>query len=206
MTTAEIISLFELKVDDSTELSEAEELSLANDIYNDICDDRDWEFLKDEWTFTTDGTDSVDLPDNFSYLIANYNYTENNASNEMNTAGNIVLIDDSPYKVVNFSDRKKYSGPYCYIDLANDVLKFVTAPSSGLSGSTDYITIPEELEVATSPVFPARFHKMIAYGMASSDYIIQQTQKTDSYSAEYSTMYESKLKDMALWNSRLLNF
>ena len=124
----------------------------------------------------------------------------------MNTAGKVVMIGVSPYMVVNYSDRRKYSGAYCYVDITNDTLRFVTAPDSGLDGSTDYIIVPEVLTTATSPVFPARFHKIIAFGMASSDYIIQQTQKSDSYSPEYQTMYDNKLKDMALWNSRLLNY
>jgi len=205
MTLDEIRVKFELLVDDSTELSIPEETDLANDVYQDVCSDRDWEFLKDEFTFTTDGTASIALPDDFSHLIADYNYTENNMNNDMNTAGKVVLINNSPYTVVNYSDRRRYSGAYCYVDIANSTLNFVTAPASGLSGSTDYIVVPEDMELTDTPVFPARFHKMIAYGMASSDYIIQQTQKTDSYSPEYQTMYDKKMKDMALWNAGLQN-
>ena len=46
MTAQEIIAAFELKVDDSTELSTSEELALLNRVYQLVCDERPWEILK----------------------------------------------------------------------------------------------------------------------------------------------------------------
>jgi len=162
MTGEEIISLFNLLVDDSTELSSAEELDLLNASYQEVCDDRPWEFLKTEFSGTTDGTTVLALPSNFSYFI------------EMNDDGEkIILVDGHSYLLINFSQRRQYKDQTGIAYFNGTNLYFIEAPSTGLEVLGDYIKTPDDLTIATSPIFKASFHKMLAYKMAISDFIVQ---------------------------------
>ena len=46
LTPADVITKFELQVSDITELSSQEELDLLQNVYEDVCVDRQWEVLK----------------------------------------------------------------------------------------------------------------------------------------------------------------
>jgi len=207
MITSEIISKFELYVDDTTDLSTVEELALANKIYFKVCDERPWEFLKKEWTDATDGSNFRPLPDDFSYFFENNSYTENNESVEDNKSSKVILVGGLKYILVNWSDRRQYSNRnnYCYVDFANNRLYFSIAPASGLPISADYIKVPPELSANDSPLFPARFHHIIYHGMAVDDMVIQLFDKARSYADANHKMYESYLSNMSYWNSNLLN-
>ncbi len=207
MTGQEIIDRFELYVDDGTELSTSEELDLLNKIYRQILNSRLWEFLKKEFSTITTGLNYVTLPADFAYFIANGNYTENNVEYQGNQAPKIILVGNTEYKLVNWSDRRKYlnSSGYAYVDLANNRLYFSDTPASGQMVSADYIYRPADITTTTSPIFPEDFHPAIYHGMASEDYIIQQFDKARSYSAENKERFNNYLANMAYWNAQLLN-
>ena len=194
MTGEEIISLFNLLVDDSTELSSAEELDLLNASYQEVCDDRPWEFLKTEFSGTTDGTTVLALPDNFSYFI------------EMNDDGEkIILVDGHSYLLINFSQRRQYKDQTGIAYFNGTNLYFIEAPSTGLEVLGDYIKTPDDLTIATSPIFKASFHKMLAYKMAISDFIVQAN-LSDNNSIENNTaLYRDYLSRMQYHNARLTN-
>ncbi len=194
MTGEEIISLFNLLVDDSTELSSAEELDLLNASYQEVCDDRPWEFLKTEFSGTTDGTTVLALPSNFSYFI------------EMNDDGEkIILVDGHSYLLINFSQRRQYKDQTGIAYFNGTNLYFIEAPSTGLEVLGDYIKTPDDLTIATSPIFKASFHKMLAYKMAISDFIVQAN-LSDNNSIENNTaLYRDYLSRMQYHNARLTN-
>ena len=194
MTGEEIISLFNLLVDDSTELSSAEELDLLNASYQEVCDDRPWEFLKTEFSGTTDGTTVLALPSNFSYFI------------EMNDDGEkIILVDGHSYLLINFSQRRQYKDQTGIAYFNGTNLYFIEAPSTGLEVLGDYIKTPDDLTIATSPIFKASFHKMLAYKMAISDFIVQAN-LSDNNSIENNTaLYRDYLARMQYHNARLTN-
>jgi len=194
MTGEEIISLFNLLVDDSTELSSAEELDLLNASYQEVCDDRPWEFLKTEFSGTTDGTTVLALPSNFSYFI------------EMNDDGEkIIWVDGHSYLLINFSQRRQYKDQTGIAYFNGTNLYFIEAPSTGLEVLGDYIKTPDDLTIATSPIFKASFHKMLAYKMAISDFIVQAN-LSDNNSIENNTaLYRDYLSRMQYHNARLTN-
>lgn len=205
MTTQQIIEdIFRVYVDDTSELSSTQELALANRIYKKICRQRPWEFLKKTTTGTLSSSVAyITLPTDFLYMA------ENNQSQEVSeniNGAKVVFVgsDYRPYKVINFSDRRKYreQDGYCYIDLANSRLVFTKQPV-GTSYEFDYVAMPADLILATSPVFPADFHDIIGYGMASDDYIIQQFPKAQSYAVENLSKYNDGLKDLAFYNATL---
>ena len=207
--TSELISRFELYVDDSTELSSAEELALANKIYRKVLNYKDWEFLKKAFSATTTGVNYVALPTDFSHFASNGCYTDNSYQNVVtNSAAKVVWVGNSMYQLINWSDRRQYlnSGGYCYVDIAAMRLYFTSAPTSGLTVEADYIYRPADLTLSTSPVFPSDYHDVIYHGMASDDYAIQQFDKAKSYAGENAAKYEDYLSSIASWNSRLINY
>ena len=194
MTGEEIISLFNLLVDDSTELSSAEELDLLNASYQEVCDDRPWEFLKTEFSGTTDGTTVLALPDNFSYFI------------EMNDDGEkIIWVDGHGYLLINFSQRRQYKDQTGIAYFNGTNLYFIEAPSTGLEVLGDYIKTPDDLTTATSPIFKASFHKMLAYKMAISDFIVQANLSDNNSIEQNTALYRDYLARMQYHNARVTN-
>lgn len=211
MTGTEIISMFELQVDDVTELSSVAELSVLNRVYFRICGTRPWEFLKTNTTgsIVANGTlGEITLPSNFANFYENYQYTNNTYSSEIGQSPKVVYVGTSmePYTIVNYSDRNQYkqNGNVCYLDLGNNKIIFPKVPQS-LTYSMDYIKFPEKITTLTSPLFPERFQDIFAFGMAIQNDIMQLSPKAKSYAAENKILYDELLAEMALWNSNLVN-
>lgn len=191
MNAEEIIEKFELQVDDSSELSSVEELDLLNKCYQKVCDDRPWEFLKKEFSSITNGA-SLILPSDFSYFI------EKNDDGEK-----IVWVGGSEYKLINYSDRRKYTGQtgVCYVN--GGYLHFISAPVSGLAVLADYIHFPASLTLSNSPIFPERFHPLLYHFMAIEDITIQADASNDHIIDKNNALYKSMLADMRYYNARL---
>lgn len=205
MTGTEIITGFELQVDDLTELSTVEELSLANKVYHKIAMDRDWEILKKQHTDTQSTTvPYIALPSDFAYLTQNANHTNRSYYGERPVV--FVGTNYQPYEVVSWSDRTsvRTDSNKCYIDIANSRLYFTVQPTVANAVYFDYMSVPADIEAGTSPVFPARFHKIFQHGMAVEDFVLQLSDKAKSYAPENKAMYESYLDDMAMWNASLV--
>lgn len=203
MITSEIITKFELQVDDSTELSSAEELDLANKIYQQVCSFRPWEFLKTTATGSI-VSGEITLPTNFAYLANNYQSTDSSVATESQTAPKVVFVGTNldPYRVINFSDRRQYANQnVCYIDPSDSKIKFIDTTLSS-TYEFDYIKVPDDLTLATSPIFPARFHDIIAYGMASDDYVIQQSDLSKGLMQANMKKYQDTLNDMSYWHAQ----
>lgn len=190
----EIIELFELLVDDSSELSSAEELDLLNSAYLEICDDRPWELLKEEFSGVTDGSDSVSLPSNFSYFVEYNDYGEK-----------VVYVDGREYKVINYSERRQYVDNNAVAYVKGDTLYFMVAPVSGLTVLGDYIKVPEEIELDTYPIFPDSYHKMIAYKMAVSDFIVQAELSNNNSIENNTSLFNGYMARLKYLNARLTN-
>lgn len=178
MTGQEIINQFRLQVDDSTELSSTEELQLLNDVYLQTCSDRVWSVLKTSVSGTI-VSGEIALPSDFSFMYPNHDWT--GTYTEARRPVIFVGSTYQPYMVVNFDERRQYrtKSGYAYLDLANDKLVFTVTPTD-TSYEFDYIKVPPELTLATSPIFPDRFHKKFAYDMATQDFIIQMSDKAST--------------------------
>ena len=209
MNGEEIIKLFELYVDDTTELSSSEELALLNRVYKMICSQKPWEFLRKEASGTqSTSVPYVALPSDFKYLAINHQFTDMSEGQE-NSVSRVVFIGSaySPYKIVNYSDRRQYRDQdgYAYIDIINSRLVFTKQPTTANSYEFDYIAVPEDITISTSPVFPADYHSMISYGMATDGFIIQLFDKAKSYERENKAKYDSYFADLAYYNAELRN-
>lgn len=202
MQGSELITKFELQTDDSTELSSAEEYDLLNKIYRQVLAHRRWKFLRTTHTGTISGTDLA-LPSDFDELSDNFNFAD--GSDYGFGAYVFVGANRQPYKIIGINERNRYrnSTAHCYLDLKNDKIVFLNAPSE-TSAEFDYIYVPDDITSTTSPVFPARFHDMLYHGMTVDDFIIQQSPKAKSYASENKTKYENWLRLMSIWDSKQL--
>lgn len=214
MTAQEIITKFELQVDDITELSSAEELDLVNDKYQDICAERQWEFLKKAATgaLTQDTATSqwyIPKPDDFANFSENATYTDNSLGYQNDAAPKVIFVGQAyqPFQIVNYSDRVQYrthSG-VCWLDQNDGRIYFPVAPSDTSFYVFDYIRIPPDLTLTDSPVFLSRFHKMIAFAMAVDDEILQRSPKAKSYANENASKYEKQMELLEYWDAAQIN-
>ena len=206
MNTSAIIEGFELYVDDTTELSSAQELTLAQKIYDKICDDRPWEWLKKEATGTMLTTTTILTPSDFAHFVENLQMTNNADSYDGNARPVGILINGTKWlQIINWSDRKQYINRdgFAYYDAANNTITTTYPQPAGATYSFDYKFIPPALTLGTAPIFPERFHPMVYHGMAVDDMIIQLFDKARSYAQENGAMYNSFLQRLALWNANL---
>ena len=198
MTAQQIIDLFHLLMDDTSDLSTSEELIIANKIHKKICI-KPYEFLKIEKSGTLSASDTyVDLPADF--LMIPDNIVDHDSPKKI-----YVGSDNRLYDVINFADRRDHKDQdgYCYIDFANQRLVFTKQPIAE-AYSYDYIYIPADLAVGDTPKIPV-CQEIIAYGMAISSYIIQQYPKMQSYQKENQKIYDDLLEEIDYYNSNLIN-
>lgn len=208
-TASDIITAFELQVNDVTELSSSEELGILNRVYQRICNSKPWEFLKTAATGTTstDATGTyITVPTDFGYFIENNQTTDNTDSIENNASPKVIYIVNgttyTPWQIINYSDRRGYvnrSG-FAYYDRPNSKIRFTTTPTSS-SYEFDYLKVAPLLITSDTPLFPGQFHDMLAYGMAIENDILQLSEKARSYAPENSSKFKEDLRNMEYWNA-----
>lgn len=203
MTGSELITEFELYVDDTTELSSTEELALANKVYFKVLSNRPWRFLKKLFSGTLSNGE-VTLPSDFWYMpiIEGYDDTGEYGMEKfvvtLNSSGNV----SGRYKVINFEDQLQYiNQKVAYIDLAANKLVFPSAPTD-TSIRFFYIYKPDALTTGTSPIFPSQYHYIIPHGMVPEDMSYQLFDKGRSYAREHQAKYEDYLSDLAWYDSQ----
>lgn len=200
MNGQQIITQFELQVDDSTELSSTEELQLLNDVYLQTASERAWSILKETATGTI-VSGEITLPLDFSFLYPNNNYS----GTFVEARRPVVFVGSTyqPYLIVNFDERRQYRNKsgYAYLDLANNKLVFTVTPTE-TAYEFDYIKVPELLTLSTSPVFPERFHKKFVYDMATQDSIIQMSDKAAVMAGTNRAEAQRYMGNMSMWDSK----
>lgn len=208
----DIITKFELQVSDLTELSPQEELDLLNDKYHDACMERPWEFLKKNATgaLLYDATALmwyITKPSDFSFFVENNMNTDNTLPIDNNATPKVIFIGANyqPYQIVNYSDRLQYrnQGGIAYLDLTASKIYIPQAPADTSYYNFDYIRIPDDLTVSTTPVFPNRFRKMLWFAMATDNDILQLSAKATSYAADNRAKYQDTLEKMSWWNDQM---
>lgn len=209
MTGQQIINRFELQVDDLTELSSVEELAILNRVYKRVVAMMPWEILKKQasGTMSTDATGHyIDTPSDFMYFSENGLYTDNTTEWQANNTPSVIFVgaDYSPIHIVNYADRRQHrnSSDRAYHSHSEDKIRITGTPVS-TTYEFDYLYEPADLTTATEPVFPTRFHDMLAYGMAVENDILQLSEKARSYASENEARFKEDLNNMKYWNSKL---
>lgn len=209
MTKQEIITKFELFIDDTTDLSSSEESDLFDKWYRIICNHKPWEFLKKAASGTlSTSLPYVSLPTDFSYLTTNSNYSES-ASTEASSPVVFVGSDAlgyQEYRVISWSDRRQYRNQdgFCYLDIPNSRLYFTKQPARALGYEFDYKAFPTVLLVSETPLIPLAYQDALYHAMCSDDNIIQQSDKARSYKAENDDRFATILSQMEYWNANLI--
>ena len=190
-----IIERFNLQVDDSSELSDSESLALANEVYREIQNDRNWEWLKKEYT----GVQSTSVP-----YIALPTDLKTLSPNSEGVSVVFVWTNFEEYKVIPFSKRREYRDMlgYCYLDIPNSRLVFTKQPTAANAVEFDYVCVAPDLTTTTEPLFKEMFHDTISYWMASKFNPIELTDKAQSYQRENTITYMEKLSQIRLQDSR----
>lgn len=193
-------------MDDTSDLSSAEEEALFDKIYLKVMSQRPWQICRVPFNGTmSTSVPYIALPSDFAFLTANGNYTENNA---YAAAGPVVFVGPAytPYTVVSYADRRQYvnKGGYAYIDIVNSRLVFTKQPDQALAVEFDYCKVPATLLTSESPIFPARFHDVIYHGMCIDDFVIQQSDKAKSYATENAALMKGIMTDMEYWDAQLI--
>lgn len=196
MIASEILAKFELQVADASELSTTEELDLLNDVYGDVCDDRDWEWLRTTFTGSTSATvPYITLPTDFKNIVPNTD------------SKSIVFVgtDYQEYIVVPFSSRRAHRNQdgYCYIDYPAQRLYFTLQPTSVKQVEFDYTKITPDLILTSSPLFRVGFHPVLAYGMAARFNPLELSDKSTSYRNENTALYLEQLSEMAMEDTKI---
>jgi len=197
MTGTTIIQNFETYVDDGTELSTTQELSLLNKIYRKVLAYKDWSFLNKVHSGTVSGT-TLALPDDFDNIASNNEGVDNSYAEEP-----VVFIgsNKTPYKFISLSQANHYrtARGYCYLDIPNSQIVFTVAPTD-TEAEFNYKHVPTDILAGTQPIFPARFSPVLYHGMATEDYIIQQSPKAKSYAGENQALFGSWLEQLCDWD------
>lgn len=207
----DIISRFELEIDDATTLSEDEELAILNTVYLEICE-RPLEILKASasGSISTDAEGSyITLPADFQYIYSNYNFSENYLVNDIGLKPRVIFMGTNriPYKLVNFSDRRQYrdQSGVAYIDMRNNKIRFTVAPTE-TTYEFDYIILPPTLALADAPLWPARFDRAIFYGMAAHAEVLERSEKARSYRNEHLAEKQMAVESIEHWNAQFINY
>lgn len=206
LTATQIIANFEEYTDDTSDLSQAQELALANKIYRKILTNRTWIFLIKPYAGTAaidaNGRYYVMLPSDFSYIPVTSGYTDTGEYGLDKTL--LVGPNFQPYKMVNYTDRNRYHNVagFCYLDMPNNRIVFTDTTLPYTDVYFDYVYTPDDMGLNDSPVFPSDFHQMIQHGMAVDGYIIQIFEKDRAYTNEHMAIFQDYFDDMDVWNAQ----
>lgn len=209
MLAQDVITNFETYVDDSTELSSTQELTLLQKVFNKLWIQKPWEFAKASvaGTFALT-TPNIPKPADFSSFLENNLSTDNTIEIDNNAAPKVIFIGASyqPYQIINWSDRRQYrnrSG-FAYLDLPNNGISFSVVPPAIDTYEFDYKKQPPTLVLGSEiSGIPAEFHPMLYHAMAVDDDIILRFPKAQSYAPDNQARYDSYFRDLAAGNASL---
>ena len=203
MLLSQVIADFELFMDDTTELSTAEEIRIAEKHSQRIANLYPWLLLRAEATGTVSSA-AITLPTRFSYILENNNYT---SAGEYGTGPTVLIGTDlAPYKVVSYEDRKSYTnkGGYCYVDIVGGTIDFTDSTADGKAYTFDYQTYPAALTATSDTIWiPDRFAPALYHSMCVDDFAIQQSDKAKSYRDENLANAQMWVNEMRSWDYQL---
>lgn len=179
MNGSEILKLFAQIISENgvSPIDDTFAYQLMNTAREKLEDLTDWEYLKKKWTIS-----GTTLPTDFKIPIKIVSYKTN-------------------IPLVPFEDYEVYEQGY-YIDYANSTINALDTYSP--TPILTYIYSPDDIEAETSPVFPTRFHPLLAYEMA---YIYQAGVDGDDLNFKMSAVHlqqrEELKRIMINWDAKL---
>lgn len=187
MTGKDIKEMFEGLVDDSSTIDDDLAYQLMNFVKDKIELLRDWEFLKKVDTSKTATTSAILLPSDFLSPLWIY-----------------IGEDSTPYTEIPFEQARsfQYNSHRFYIDHRNQNYYLLSSDASGTI-YFNYLGMTDDITENTSPIWPAKFHKLIPILMAELFYPVDQEEQGLSWDSKWEQVGSSFLGPMILWDENL---
>jgi hypothetical protein len=210
MLLSEIITRFELYSDDQTELSGAEEYTVANKVLSDIYNENDWEWLRKRYSGTTDSLGQLALPTDFMKFMHNYS-AEGGTPNTK-----VVWVNNIPYPIIPLGLATQYdilsfsadslavygnsmiatSSIAAYVE--NNTLKFTQGFGANSPVKFDYKYRPATMIGTDAPLWDSSMHQLLVNGMLIDDDVIQRSIKANSNVVENRAAYNKYLSNLRM--------
>lgn len=186
MTGTQLITFLHSLIDGDS-LDQDTELDLLNNARVNLEDERDWEFLKKLDETETASTSAKSLPSDFSLPLNLY-----------------VGDDTTPYYQIPFEQKHLFTGNSrsFYIDYAN-ANYYLLNQNNGNTIYFYYFYDPDDITTTTSPVFPTKFHKLLAFDAAKLFYAADQSERNFDWSPTWKFEYNRLKNSMIKWDNRL---
>lgn len=182
MTGAEIVTMVETMVgDDLDSVLAYQMLNVAKD---KIEGERDWAILKRLQQLSA-GTSANTLPTDYARTIAMY-------------------VNNQPYLEIPYTEQKlqSLSALRWFLDMYAGTYTLIGTTISGTINHF-YVRTTDPITSATSPVWPSRFHPLIAYEMARDYFAIDQGERGRSWDDKFAFMHETLRRSMVDWDAQL---
>ena len=183
MTGADIVTMYQTMVRDT--MDSVLEYQLLNVAKDRIEEERDWAFLKKLDASQTASSALNTFPTDYSRTLK-------------------MCVNNQEYLEIPFEEQKVYanSGLRWYSDLAAGGFYLL---GSNLSGTINhfYARFTDPIISTTSPVWPARFHALIAFEMAADYFTVDQGDRARSWDDKYEIKYQQLRNAMISWNAAL---
>lgn len=192
MTGTEIKTLFETLVDDST-VDSTTAFQLMNIAKNEVEAERPWEMLK-----AVDTASSTASGDTYA--------TAKSLPTDFGTSLELYVGDDTiPYMQIPFDQKEKFKNidRRWFIDMANSNFHLCGTQTETKTLRLFYIKATDDIAAGTSPVWPTRFHGIIAYKMAELFYALEAGEKGRSWDDRWSRNYQMLKDQMIYWDANL---
>lgn len=198
-TVQELINNFELYQDDTTELAEAEEISVLNKVLRKIGKERDWFWLNVNYSGTL-VNNQLTLPTDFTKFVSNH------ANNQVYNIGNenVVFVGQTAYPIISSTLRfqPEYSGNFAFLE--GNVL-MVNNPTSNDVKFTYKKKMGQVTVVTDTLPIPVEHEDVLLYGMLIDDTMIIKLKDISSFLPQNMEMYKEHMGDLRVLNSQMYN-
>lgn len=183
MLGSDILTFFQNIVDDTIDTTVA--YQLMNNAKNKIEGERDWEMLKKVDSSLSASNAALALPTDYDHTVNLY-------------------VNTTPYIQVSFDQKFLFQNAALrwYLDMANSNFYIL---GSNISGTVNhvYIKTTPDITSSTSPVWPNKFHLLLAFEMAIIYFAIDQGLKVFSWETDWAAQYQTLKNSMIDWDVKL---
>jgi hypothetical protein len=186
MTGSEIIEFYHNLVDQDS-LDSSFEYSLLNSCKGKLEAEREWEFLKKLDSSNSASSSPIALPTDCEVPLLIY-----------------VGDDRVPFYPIPYEQKPLFqnSGRYFIIDQGAKTFQFLDPSVSG-TVYLYYLKSTPDITASTSPVFPNKFHMILAYDISQQFYISDQSERQFTWGPELDMERRTLYNLMCDWDERI---
>lgn len=185
LSGSELYEFFETIIEDS--MDETAAYILMNNAKNKVEGEREWEILKKFDSSKTATTAAIDLPSDFDRPI-----------------DGIIYVGSQPYIQIPFEQQRlsAHQTNRWYLDMRQSKYYLTGSPTSGQIWFP-YIYQTDDITADTYPVWPAKFHPLIAFEMAELHFMIDQAERPFSWDDRWAAQHLMLKRSMIDWDVKL---